>query len=220
LVKFRGNAINSSYISLRPSELDSLIKAMHDEEFRYAQQPTEQKFVVNDFSRALAITKKEWTGKPWMLFNIQQMRKGRKFTFETPCFNFEKILRSLIAINELARSRQITLEPQQTISLLVPMIFAYMVHRLIKAKNATSDDWAELASEVNLADVEACYNDIVKKLQPTDQPPFPTDAELINNFAVVEARKIYMGEVEEEADIDLELIALLIQEYVKKAEQE
>ena len=65
LVKFRGNPISTSYISLNIKEIDQLICAMQKDDFRFETAPIDSTHIVKRLDRPLVIAKKEWTGKQW-----------------------------------------------------------------------------------------------------------------------------------------------------------
>jgi len=91
LVKYRGSPVTSSYISLQVPEITALINVLGDFELRTSKLPTEPIMVVTDLTRPLTVELKAWPGKPWLLLVITQIRKGRKYTFETPMFNHDKV---------------------------------------------------------------------------------------------------------------------------------
>jgi len=223
IVKHRGESINNTYISLQATELDLLIKAMQEYTFRDSLVPTPPNFVVTDLARPLVITKKEWPNKQWMLFNIQQIRKGRKFTFETPSFNYEKVLKGLIRVHELARARSLELDAEKTIKTVLPLAIAFLCNKKLVETNQSIYDvnWQTLVDEVlaDRAQLENLFNHIVEKIKPAEQTTLPTDAEQLKQIGYVDALTIFDGDYTESDttwQVDLALISLLMREFYKE----
>ena len=59
VVKFRGNAISTSYISLNSTEIDDLISAMQKDDFRFGTDPIDPTYIVKRLDRPLVMAKKE-----------------------------------------------------------------------------------------------------------------------------------------------------------------
>jgi len=221
LVKHRGTPVTNSYIYLQAKEIEALINVLQDEELRYGAAPTDRKLVVNDLTRPMVVFKKEWPGKTWTLFNIHQSRKGRQFEFETPSFNIEKILKALIRVNELARVRSTAIQPEDGFNLILPMAVAYKCDQQMRSMNQSLGEveWTGLVDTVYNEDdqVEDIFDYLNNLLLTGPKPDYPIDVDELMKKDIPElALKFYTGDYDEnEMLIDVDLIYLLIEEFVK-----
>ena len=221
MVKHRGSAVSNSYLYLQQKEVEALIKALQEEDIRYGSAPTETKTVVTDLTRPLVVFKKEWPGKNWTLLNIHQVRKGRKFEFETPSFNTEKILKGLIRVNELARVRSVAIQPEDALDVLLPMAVAFICDQQMKQmkQSLAEVSWSGLVDMVYNEDdhLEDIFDNLINLMLTGPKPDYPYDFEKLVKKGIPElALKFYTGDYDEnEMFVDLDLILLLIEEHVK-----
>jgi len=128
----------------------------------------------------------------------------------------------LIRLNELARSRSIELTDEQVLDLVVPVAIGYMCdQKLREMKQSLADvDWKGLVENVldDREQLTSMFEYVVDKVQPKKKLALPTDEDVLKNYGYGKALDLFEGDYAENDTsicIDLTLIKLLMDEYVK-----